>query len=199
MSPNQEKLAAQAAILGCIKRFMHQQLVSIVPEVEMTDLDSHKDLSSDHWVASVLLNTSKAQVLLRVHFSSASGRAILARNLQEDPKLLQPASAHDFLKETCNVVMGKLKGILVAVSESDDAKRVFLPNIEPSFDKYGVVPGDSEMPVEESWWRIFWSNGGELVAYARATASTGFSEDTMEALSHQAIVSVNDLGDIDFL
>ena len=199
MSSNEEKVAAQAAILGCIKRFMQQQFAGIIPEVNMVDLEAQRDLSADHWVASVLLNTAKAQVLLRIHFSSASGRALLARTLQEDPKSLQPASAHDFLKETCNVVMGKLKGILVAVSESDDARRVFLPNIEPSFDRYGIVPRGSEAPVEESWWRIYWGNGAELVAYARATATAGFSDDTMQALSQQAIVSVNDFGDIDFL
>lgn len=191
-----EKRTAQAAILDCLQRFSLQQFKNISVDAKMFDLEKQTDMSNDHWVASVLLSVSKVQVLLRVHFSSAVGRAILAEGSKEDPQSIQPASAHDYLKEFCNVIMGKLKGILTVDAGVEDAKKVFLPNIEPSFDRFGVVP-EADAANDQRWWQITWI-GGSVVIYGRATASRGFTDGVLQQLAKENIVCIDDGGDIDF-
>jgi hypothetical protein len=192
-----EKRTAQSAILDCLQRFSLQQFTNIAADAKSLDLEKKMDLSNDHWVASVLLSVSKAQVLLRVHFSSAVGRAILAEGSKEDPRSIQPASAHDFLKEFCNVVMGRVKGILTTDAGVEEAKKVFLPSIEPSFDRFGVVPDVKDVAIDQRWWRIEWG-GGAVVIFGRATASQGFTDGILQSLAKENIVSLDDGGDIDF-
>jgi hypothetical protein len=189
---------AEIAILDCLERFSQRQMSTHLAGVESLALDGEKDLSADHWVASVLLNTTKAQVLLRVHFSSAAGRAILATASSEDAKAIQPTSAHDFLKEFCNVVMGKIKGILVREAGKDEAQKVFLPSIEPSYDRYGRVPDANGQALERRWWRLKWAEG-EILLFARATATLGFTAETMEGLSKTGILMLDDGGEVEFL
>ena len=192
-----EKRNAQAAIIDCLQRFSLQQFTNFAADAKMLDLDRKMDLSNDHWVASVLLSVSKAQVLLRVHFSSAVGRAILAESSEEDPRSIQPTSAHDFLKEFCNVVMGRVKGILTTNAGTEEARKVFLPSIEPSFDRFGVVPDVEDAAIGQRWWRVQWA-GGEVVIFGRATASQGFTDEALQSLAKENIVSLDDAGDIDF-
>lgn len=193
---NNDKVSAQLAVLDCMRRFSLQQFTNLMPGVQLGELNGSLDLSRDHWVASVLLTYSKAQVAMRVHFSSGAGRAILAANVNDDPRSLQPLTAQDFLKEYCNIVMGKVKAILTA-GIRDEVQKVFLPQIEPSFDRYGWIPRPDEEKTGECWWRLHWM-GGELIVYGRATAAQGFDENVLKALSEEKIVSMDDGGDIDF-
>ena len=188
---------AQIAILNCLKRFSDQQFQTYIKESRIEDLAKSQDLSFDHWVASVLFSTTKASVCFRVHFTSSTSRSLLANTQKADPSSVKPTTAQDFLKEYCNVVMGRIKGILSKEVEVDETRKVFLPQVDPSFDEFGIVPTGSEKVVEEAWWRVIWE-GGELVVYGRAKASGGFTQDTLEALGQEAIVSLDDEGDIDF-
>jgi hypothetical protein len=196
VSTDFELANAQVALLACLKRCSLQQFTPFEPDVVSSPIEG-KDLSGDHWVASVLLNISKAQVLMRVHFSSATGRALVANRLQEEPNSLTPASAHDFLKEYCNVVMGKLKGIIASELGREEMQKVFLPKVEPSYDQFGVIRHSGGQPIQDDWWRLKWP-AGELVVYARATSTAGFTPATLESLSKETILSVSDSGDIDF-
>jgi hypothetical protein len=193
----EQAISAEVAILDCLQRSSHRHFTAFVPDAESLPLDAG-DLSADHWVASVLLNTSKAQVVLRVHFSSAVGRLLLSKAIREDPHSIQPSSAHDFLKEFCNVVMGKVKGILVSEIGKDEAREVFLPHIEPSYDRFGKVPGTAQDDQEVRWWRLKWADG-ELILFGRATAAQGFTEALMLELSKTGVLLVDDGGEIEFL
>ena len=61
-----------------------------------------------------------------------------------NPRSIKPSTAQDSLKEYCNLVMGKLKSVLRTELTGDEATKVFLPNIDPSFDNFGKVPTGKE-------------------------------------------------------
>lgn len=188
---------AQIAILNCLKRFSDQQFKTYISDSRIEDLAKSQDLSFDHWVASVLFSTTKASVCFRVHFTSSTSRSLLANSSKLAPEAVKPTTAQDFLKEYCNVVMGRIKGILSKEVHVDETRKVFLPQVDPSFDEFGIVPTGTERVVEEAWWRVLW-DGGEIVVYGRAKASGGFTEETLAALGAEAIVTMDDEGDIDF-
>ena len=192
-----EKNNVQLAILKCVKRISLEHFNSFIPEAQVAPLKSDQDMSHDHWVSSVILTTEKASVFLRVHFSSATGRSLIAGFLEEDPDVFSPDEPQDFLKEFCNVVMGRAKGFLSSNVDPKNKSEVFIPEITPSYDEFGVIPTQKEKIIEEDWWRITWGED-ELILYGKAKAMDGFTAEALEALGQETIISIGDDGEVDF-
>jgi hypothetical protein len=189
---------AQLGILDAIEKLSHNQVLLGMPDAKVAPLEKGRDISQDHWVASVLLDTSKAQVYFRVHFATSISRKLLADHLHSDPKLFEPTTAHDHLREFCNVVMGRIKGALAPEIDLSSQKKVFLPKLDPSYDKYKIIPTGNEKVDEERWWRITGS-AGELILYARARSEGGFSAEVLKGLSQVHVIIVSNDGDIELL
>ena len=196
MKPAKEN-NAQLAILNCVKRISLEHFNSFIPEAQITPLKSDQDMSHDHWVSSVILTTEKASVFLRVHFSSATGRNLIAKFLGEDPEVFSPDEPQDFLKEFCNVVIGRAKGFLSSNVDPENKSEVFIPKITPSYDEFGSIQVKKQKILEEDWWRITWDED-ELILYGKAKATDGFTSEAMEALGQETIISIGDDGEVDF-
>ena len=189
---------AQLAVLDFLKNFSCQTFSSRYTVSRVEEFARCRNMNADHWVASVMLPMSKVSVTFRVHFTSVQSRRLLSMQSDATPSSIKPKSAQDSLKEYCNVVMGKLKSVLRSEFVGDESRKVFVPFVDPSFDKYGLVPSGDEKLVEETWWRIVW-DGGEIIAYGKAIAKQAFCEETFEGLAKESsIVSIDDEGDVDF-
>jgi len=196
LAPNE--VITQTTILEAIERLATQHIGLFIPGVKSFPLDVAKDISSDHWVASVLLNASRAQIHFRVHFSTALSRTLLADHFKTDPTQINPLTAHDHLKEFCNLIMGRVKGALSPELNMDEKTKVFLPKVDPSYDNYKKVPVGTEKAIEERWWRMVWE-GGELMMYAKVKSAGGFSNNVLAALAQDNVISVDNEGDIELL
>lgn len=192
------EVITQTTILEAIERLAKQHIALFIPGVKSFPLEAQKDISSDHWVASVLLNASKAQIHFRVHFSTALSRNLLADHFKTDPTQINPLTAHDHLREFCNLIMGRVKGALAPELSMDEKTKVFLPKVDPSYDNYKKVPAGTEKAIEERWWRMVW-DGGELMMYAKVKSAGGFSNNVLAALAQDNVIVVDNEGDIDFL
>ena len=196
LAPNE--VITQTTILEAIERLATQHIGLFIPGVKSFPLEVATDISSDHWVASVLLNASKAQIYFRVHFSTALSRSLLADQFKTDPSQINPLTAHDHLKEFCNLVMGRVKGALSPELSVEEKTKVFLPKIDPSYDTYKEAPIGTEKALEESWWRMVWDSG-ELMMYAKVKSAGGFSNNVLAALAQDNVIIVDNDGDIEFL
>jgi len=185
-------------ILDALQNISLAQIQLAKPDAKLEGLDKSTDISQDHWVASVLLDTSKAEIYFRVHFSTVIGRALLADHLKSDPTSFDPASALDHLKEYCNVIMGRIKGALTSEMDSNSITKVFLPSVDPSYDRYKIIPTGNEKVFEERWWRIVWG-GGEFILFARVKSAGGFGESVLKSLSQVHVILVDNQGEIEML
>ena len=189
---------AQKAVIEFLKNFSCQQFSKYYTEARTEDLSETRDLKHDHWVACVALPMVNVSVNFQVHFTSAQSRALLSMASSTNPRSIKPSTAQDSLKEYCNLVMGKLKSVLRTELTGDEATRVFLPNIDPSFDNFGKVPTGKEDLIQEAWWRIIW-DGGELLAYGKANVKQSFNQNTIQQLNKESsLMAIDDEGDVDF-
>ena len=193
-----DPISSQVTLLEAIQKIALAQVQTIEPGAASEPFDKSRDISQDHWVASIILDTKKAEVFLRVHFSTSIGRQMLANHLKSDPKTFAAASVLDHLKEFCNVIMGRIKGALNPEMDMASITKVFVPNVDPSYDKYTIIPTGTENILEERWWRIHWSHG-EIILYARVKSAAGFGEEVLKRLSLEPVIVVDNEGEIEML
>ena len=188
---------ANSTLLEAIQRVALSQMQTVDPNAKSEAISRDYDISSDHWIASVLLDINKAQVYFRVHFSTATSRKLLAKQLKVDAKNFEAITSHDQMKEFCNVVMGRIKGMLRAELDQESTTKVFLPKVDPSYDNFGVVPPAASQAVyDQCWWRIFWDEG-EFILFARVKSQSGFGAETLKSLANEQIILLDNEGEIE--
>ena len=190
---------SQLSLLDAIEKLSLALLLPSEANAQLVTLEKSRKFDQDHWVASVLLDTSRASVNFRVHFSTTNGRHLLASSFQADPTSLTPEQVLDFLKEYCNLVMGYTKGALAGDLGKEDLQTVFLPKLAPSYDKYKILPTGLVKVLEERWWSITWPDNGEILLYARVKSDTGFHDATFKSLAAAHQISIDNGGDVEFL
>ena len=190
---------SQLSLLDAIEKLSLALLLSSEPNAQVVPIGENRKFEHDHWVASVLLDTSKASVNFRVHFSTTSGRNLLASSFKADPASLTPEHVLDFLKEYCNLVMGYMKGALAGDLGKEESQTVFLPKLDPSYDHYKIIPTGLVKVMEERWWSITWPDNGEILLYARVKSDTGFHDATFKSLAAAHQISIDNGGDVEFL
>ena len=174
---------SQLALLDAIGRLSLVLLLPSEPNAQLVTLEKSRSYEDDHWVASVLLDTSKVSVNFRVHFGTINGRHLMASSFQADPALLSPEHVLDFLTEYCNLVMGHIKGALAGDLGEEALKTVFLPRLDPSYDNYKIIPTGLVKVIEERWWSFTWPDNGEVFIYAQVKSVTGFNDATFKSLA----------------
>ena len=190
---------SQLSLLDAIEKLSLALILPAEPNAQLFVLEKTRKFEQDHWVASVLLDTSKASVNFRVHFATLNGRHLLASSSKSDPLSVTPLQVLDFLKEYCNLVMGYIKGALASDLGKDESQKVFLPKLDPSYDNYRIIPTGLVKVMEERWWSITWPNNGELFLYARVKSDTGFHDATFKSLAEAHQISIDNAGDVEFL
>jgi hypothetical protein len=133
-----------------------------------------------------------------VHFSTSTSRKILARQLRVDAKKFEAITSHDQMKEFCNIVMGRIKGMLRAELDQESTTKVFLPKVDPSYDNFGVVAASNSNTAvyDQRWWRICWDDG-EIILFARVKSLSGFGAETMKSLANEQIILMDKEGEIE--
>ena len=202
MAPSGAKLdtaiaEANLSLLDAIQRVALSHIQTADPAARSESILKERDISGDHWVASVLLDVNKAQIYFRVHFSTVISRKLLSKQLGIDPKTFEAATSHDQVKEFCNIVMGRIKGMLSLDLDKESTSKVFLPKVDPSYDAFSVVP--VLVPPCSNvarWWRISWGEG-ELILFARVKSASGFGPETMSSLANEKIILLDNEGDIE--
>ena len=174
---------SQVSLLDALEKLSLALLQPTEPNANLFALDDTRKFEQDHWVASVLLDTSKVSVNFRVHFGTINGRHLMASSFQADPALLSPEHVLDFLTEYCNLVMGHIKGALAGDLGEEALKTVFLPKLDPSYDNYKIIPTGLVKVIEERWWSFTWPDNGEVFIYAQVKSVTGFSDATFKSLA----------------
>ena len=190
---------SQLSLLDAIEKLSLALILPAEPNAQLVALEKTRKFEQDHWVASVLLDTSKASVNFRVHFATINGRHLLASSSKSDPLSVTPTQVLDFLKEYTNLVMGYIKGALASDLGKEEGQKVFLPKLDPSYDTYRIIPTGLVKVVEERWWSITWPNNGELFLYARVKSDTGFHDATFKSLAEAHQISIDNAGDVEFL
>ena len=190
---------ANLTLLDAIQRVALSQMHTNSPDAQSEPISHERDISADHWVASVLLDINKAQIYFRVHFSTATSRKLLAQQLHVDAKNFEAITSHDQMKEFCNVVMGRIKGMLSAELDKESTSKVFLPKVDPSYDNFSKIPTPGSGAVyDQRWWRISWTDG-ELILFARVKSQSGFGAETMKSLANEQIILMDNDGEIEML
>ena len=190
---------SQLSLLDAIEKLSLALLLSSEPNAQVVPLGENRKFEHDHWVASVLLDTSKASVNFRVHFATLNGRHLLATSSKSDPLSVTPLQVLDYLKEYCNLVMGHTKAALAGDLGKEEGQKVFLPKLDPSYDLYRIIPTGLVKVVEERWWSITWPNNGELFLYAQVKSDTGFNDETFKSLASAHQISIDNGGEVEFL
>ena len=190
-----ESKTAEVAINNFVKRVSLEHFHNFKPDANLCPLEENRDLSNDHWVSSVLITTDKASINFRIHFSSVMGKQLLADAFGESPAEFSHVEVQDFLKEFCNVIVGQVKTFLSSESDPDNPGKVFVPEIEPSYDEYGVV-NKQDKPTNEDWWKIVWDDQ-ELVLCSEVNCGDNFTAETLKQLSNQGILSVTHDGKVE--
>ena len=187
----------RAAILELIKRLSKEQLATIKPDAVATEIEKKRDLRNDHWVSSILLTTPKASVCFRVHFASEVGKQLAIDAFGGSVQEFSLEEVQDYLKEYCNIVVGRAKQFLV---NSDDDKggshKTWLPEVKPAYDEFGVLQDEPSQVIEEMWWKLEWEKQ-EMVLYAKVKVLAGFSMQSIKELKKQTIISVVDDGSVE--
>ena len=190
---------SQLSLLDAIEKLSLALILPAEPNAQLFLLEKTRKFEQDHWVASVLLDTSKASVNFRVHFATLNGRHLLATSSKSDPLSVTPLQVLDYLKEYCNLVMGHTKAALAGDLGKEEGQKVFLPKLDPSYDLYRIIPTGLVKVVEERWWSITWPNNGELFLYARVKSDTGFHDATFKSLAEAHQISIDNAGEVEFL
>lgn len=195
MIANNQGLTTQTLLLNALVKQSVDQLKPFIGDVVAFPIDRPIDISDDHWVASVLLDATKAQIYFRVHFKTAHSRQLLGSKVGSGD--YEAKTTHDFIKEYCNMVMGKIKAALGPEIDAEAKKKVFIPQVDPSYDRFAKIPTGQEVAEEERWWRMLWPKG-EMNMYAKVKSDAGFTENVLNSLSQDKVVTVDNEGDIDF-
>jgi hypothetical protein len=188
---------SRTAILEAVKRLALDVLQLTIPEAQISLIDGGNKVDCDHWVSSTLLDVSKAQILMRVHFQTTASRFV-TRKYFGGQSGHTAVTTHDQIKEYCNIVMGRIKAALSQDVDSETIKQVFLPKIEAGYDRFEKIQETTEPMVQEMWWKIEMEESFELIMYAMVKSETPFNSDLIARITSNHGVASDDEGEVEF-
>ena len=192
-----ELVLSRLAILNAVKDVALEVLQFTVSDAQFVEIEGENIVDCDHWVSSTLLDVSRAKILMRVHFQTTDSRFYTGKHFGEGNSL-KAVTTHDQIKEYCNMVMGRIKAGLCADIETEVIKQVFLPKIEPGFDRFEKVQESTESMVQEMWWKIQMKENFELIMYAMVKSDTPFDSNLIASITSSHGVSADDEGEVEF-
>ena len=123
-------------IRSCAHSIMQSKLRLNEEDVVIEDLSGKEDFSHDHWVCLIMIIFEGMRTSFKVHFTSNAARILAARFHSFKIDDLTPQTSHDFMREYCNLVAGKIK-IQLAGCDFEEAAVIkpMLPIQKPSYDE----------------------------------------------------------------
>jgi hypothetical protein len=193
----EELILSKQAILNVMEKTTVKFMEQLCSATKLMKIENPIKASFDHWVASVILDTSKAKLMVRVHFKTKTSRKLL--NAAVEGEVLEPEVTHDHMREYCNMVMGRLKALISDDLEDEVIRKVFLPEVQPSYDDYQNIPVGDELPSEERWWKLELGHPDDyLLIYGSVTGDQLFDRKILASLAKDDVVSLDDSGEISF-
>jgi hypothetical protein len=192
-----ELVLSRTAILEAVKRVALEVLQLTIPVAQISQIEGGNKVDFDHWVSSTLLDVSKAQILMRVHFQTTDSR-FFTRKYFGGQNGHKAVTTHDQIKEYCNIVMGRIKAALSQDVDSETIKQVFFPKIEAGYDRFEKIQESTEPMVQEMWWKIEMEESFELIMYAMVKSDTPFDSDLIARMTSNHGVASDDEGEVEF-
>jgi hypothetical protein len=94
--------------------------------------------------------------------------------------------------------MGRVKTALCQDLNSDDIKKVFIPQLTPGYDSFSKVSSNDEPSVQEKWWKLDLDNEFSLLLYAMVRSDDALDRSVLDSITSGNGISIDDEGDIDF-
>ena len=195
----EERLVAlsTATILDALGREA-KRIMSVHDTVaEFSVVKQQASAEEDHWVASVVYSAAKTEIYFRVHFSTVLSRRLVEGLFKEFAIEPNAEHAHDYLSEYCNQVVGHIKTALHADLSEEDQRRVFVPAVAPSYDRYEEIPSSDCLNIGERWWQVVWPEG-KILIYASVKGEASLDMETLKKLDVDQGLSLNDHGKFEF-
>jgi hypothetical protein len=186
-----------ATILDALGREAQRIISSHDSVAEFSIVKEQSSAEDDHWVASVVYSAAKTEIYFRVHFSTTISRRLVEGLFKEFAIEPNAQHAHDYFSEYCNQVVGCIKSALHADLSEEDQRRVFVPAVAPSYDRYSEVPGSNSLNIEERWWQVAWPEG-KLLIYASVKGEASLDIETLRKLEKDQGLSIDDKGNLQF-